>query len=123
MTPNVVSFNANGSHLATTGYDGQVRVWDTATGQMTSTWAAHDGWAFGVEYSPTGNQLATCGRRGAITLWSLQGIRQRDLQADDDVACATFSPDGSQLAACTANGQLQIFSVADADAPGIHLLR
>ena len=104
-----VAFHPQAKRLASIGYDGDVRIWDVESGEQLTEWHAHTGWAFGVDFSPRGDLLATCGRQGSVVLWNESGERQRDFQADDDVACVKFSPDGCRLAACTANGQIKIW--------------
>jgi WD40 repeat protein len=108
-----VAFHPGSTQLATTGYDGQIRLWNVATGELATQWQAHSGWAFGVAYLPAGNQLVSWERRGRICLWNLQGQLIRELEADDDVASVAFSPTGDQLAACTASGQLKLWSLHD----------
>lgn len=117
-----VAFHPKNTQLATTGYDGQIRLWNVATGELATQWQAHSGWAFGVAYLPAGNQLVSWGRRGQICLWNLQGQLIRELQADDDVASVAISPTGDQLAACTASGQLKLWSLHDLATDGRILL-
>ena len=112
-----VAFDAQSRLLATTGYDGQIRLWNVPTGEIVSQWPAHEGWAFGVMFLPQGD-LVSWGRKGRISIWNPEGQRMRDLWADDDVASVAVSPDGSRLAACTASGQLKIWALADLNEDG-----
>lgn len=108
-----VAFHPRHTQLATTGYDGQIRLWKVPAGEVVTEWTAHAGWAFGVAYLPAGDQLVSWGRKGQICLWSSDGQLVREFQADDDVASVAVSPKGDQLAACTASGQLQLWSLRD----------
>jgi eukaryotic-like serine/threonine-protein kinase len=47
---------------------GEVKVWDTATGQLRFTLQATPAWA--VAFSPDGKRLATGGANGAVKLWN-----------------------------------------------------
>lgn len=113
-----VAFHPSHTQLATTGYDGQIRLWNVPTGEVVTEWTAHAGWAFGVAYLPAGDQLVSWGRKGQICLWNSDGQLAREFQADDDVASLAISPEGGQLAACTASGQLKLWSLRDPGAEG-----
>lgn len=108
-----VAFHPRSAQLATTGYDGQLRMWNAATGEVVTEWSAHADWAFGVAYLPAGDQLVSWGRKGQICLWNTDGQLVREFQADDDVASVAVSPEGELLAACTASGQLKLWTLRD----------
>src|SRR6185436_12148650 len=51
--------------------DGEVRVWDSATGRAERVWRAHDGVVRAIAYSPDGRRLATGGHDGLIRIFDL----------------------------------------------------
>jgi WD40 repeat protein len=61
-----VAFSPDGTRLLTGGYDMNVRLWDTADGELVETYQGHRGWVFGVAFSPDGS-LALSGGGGRYT--------------------------------------------------------
>jgi WD40 repeat protein len=78
-----VAFSADGRALATGGYDGEVRVWEVATGQLQRRFTGHAGKipadVRALAFSPDGRLLVSgCELRDPIPLvWDLTG-RLRD---------------------------------------------
>ncbi len=50
---------SDGSWLATSGYDGTVRIWDSVTGRERAVLTGHTGPVEGVTVAPDGSLLAT----------------------------------------------------------------
>ena len=108
-----LSFDRESNTLASIGYDGRICLWDFVTQAPMRQWKAHDGWAFCVEYAPSGDRLASGGRAGVVVLWNAFGHEMQRFRADDDVACVTFSPDGRRLAASTASGAIYVWTLSN----------
>ena len=53
-----VSIHPNGNRIATSGQDGQVRVWNAKDGQLIHTIALGRGWVDNVAWAPDGRWLA-----------------------------------------------------------------
>jgi WD40 repeat protein len=99
-----LAFSPDGTKLATTGSDNwggdnTVRVWDVATGKELRPRDGHGSPISSIAFSPTGNNIATAGRDGAVHLWKassgkhlvrLDGHRGRGPQV-------SFSSDGRWL--------------------------
>ena len=66
-----ISVSPNGLFLAAAGDDHASRIVELATGKMTATLIGHLDWVQCVEFSPSGQQLASCGNDGALCLWSI----------------------------------------------------
>jgi WD40 repeat protein len=106
----VIRFGANGAYLATSVWDGTVKMWSAIRGGYTVT-LRRDGEAVdSADISPDGTHIATLLKSGKLMLWdartgteitSVNGFRQafpsgNRLAVPQSVLC--YCPDGSQLA-------------------------
>lgn len=93
-----VSFNAEGTKLATGAYDGTARVWELPAGREVQR-ASVSGGAEVVAFSPNGKRFVAGGLGGSV---SISEIRRADSPATFDlpgsVRCVAFSPDGRRYA-------------------------
>lgn len=71
-----VAFHPDGKHLATTGRDTVVRVWEIATGKQIAEIGKSRGgqfkdWLHALSFSADGNWLVTGDMAGAVQVWRL----------------------------------------------------
>jgi RNA polymerase sigma factor (sigma-70 family) len=66
-----VAFSPNGELLATGGEDGQVKLWDPASGKERLSWQAHPNGIWGLAFSPDGRTVASGGADNSIRLWEV----------------------------------------------------
>src|SRR5207302_1510862 len=52
--PTILALSPNGKHLATGGYDGIIRIWDTDSGDFERALVGHDSYVYGLAWSPDG---------------------------------------------------------------------
>ncbi len=67
-----ITFNADGSLIASGGSDGSVRIWETMTGTVSHELTPHEDWISDITFNPNGIILAVASRDGLIRLWSLE---------------------------------------------------
>jgi len=74
-----VCYHPSGSRIASAGHDGEVYIWDTASGDLLIRIPILDGSALhAIEWSPDGQQLATVNRGGdLIVLGSAENVIPR----------------------------------------------
>jgi WD40 repeat protein len=83
---------------------GDVKIWDAATGQVTTTLSGHSATAWAVAFRPSGRLLATSSADRTIRLWDLaSGRTVGSIEAKSAALDLAFSPDSSILAATSYN--------------------
>jgi WD40 repeat protein len=110
---NAVSFQPQGTMLASGGQDGKVRLFDLVKGAQLREINAHptkDGtMIYAVAWMPDGKQILTAGYDNTLRLFdAASGNKVREFRAykvkefeqghQDSVFCATISPDGKYVA-------------------------
>jgi tRNA A-37 threonylcarbamoyl transferase component Bud32 len=94
------TMSADGSRVATGGADGNIHLWDAATGKLLHALAGQSGPAKALAFSPDGTRLATAGENGSVRLWDVMtGVEVFALRnSPHPITAISFSPDGSKLA-------------------------
>ncbi len=95
-----IAFAPDGKRLATSGYDGAVRLWDAATGRRIGKLEGARGTVWTLDYAPGGDRLAAAGEDGKIRIWSPADGRLLLTLAghERNIWEVRFSPDGARLA-------------------------
>jgi WD40 repeat protein len=62
-------FSPNRRLVATSSYDGNVRVWLAETGQLLATLAGHQSWVYGVAFSGDGSRIVSASRDRTARVW------------------------------------------------------
>ena len=61
---NALAFSPDGKQLAAACANGEVKLWNAATGEAAGTLSGHNGEALAVAFSPDGNRLASASQPG-----------------------------------------------------------
>jgi WD40 repeat protein len=101
-----LSFSPDGKSLSSGYWDGTVKLWDVATGELMHTWEGPDNVEC-VSFSPDGSMLAAAFEYPLVYLWDTRtGEVLHVLEADTSrvwLPKMTFLSNGRTLA-CTSNG-------------------
>ncbi len=113
-----LAFSPDGSRVATTGWKGRVRIFDTRTNREISSFAAHGQSGVRLDWSRDGRRFATTGNDGKTILWDAErGEKGVALQAipNGRVEPVVFHPDSTLVAAPAPAGGVRIFRVPGGD--------
>lgn len=108
-----VAYSTDGSQLVSGGYDGAVKIWNTATGVLVRTLSSGANAILCVAYK--GNRVAAGDTSGTVRLWDADtGTLLNTLSAHTDLAQAvTFSPNGLYLATGGADGYVRLWDLSN----------
>jgi WD40 repeat protein/serine/threonine protein kinase len=106
-----IALNRDGLLLASTAFDGTVRLWDAATGKELRLLGEHRGNIHAVAFSPDGKRLAGGADDLAVVVWDVgSGKVERTLRGQkSQITAVAFSPDGKSLA--SAGNDLKVWDL------------
>jgi WD40 repeat protein/serine/threonine protein kinase len=109
-----LAWSADGTRLASGGFDGTIRIWDAVTGKQISSIPSAPG-VLSVAWRPDGRQLASANFPDkTVSIWEpATGKRLRTLTGHSaDVWAVDWSPDGSRLASADAATNVIVWDAA-----------
>ncbi|MEO6740018.1 MAG: TIR domain-containing protein [Chthoniobacteraceae bacterium] len=117
------SMSADDSRVVTAGYDGNVRIWDAATGKAVGTPMKHalkpgttafDPDAITAVFNADATRVASTASDGTVRIWDAQSGTPVGtvVQLEGLAKRAAFSPDGRLAAAGDSRGNVRIFDAA-----------
>ena len=113
---NAVAFSQDGQTVATGGADGNVRLWDAATGQEIGPPMSSDAKPVAaVTFSPDGTLVAAGSADGNVQLWDTATEQEAGtalVAGAAEVDALAFSQDGKLLATGGQDGAVRLWDVA-----------
>lgn len=69
-----IAFSPNHKYLADCSFDGSCKIWDTHTDpcSLMCTLEGHENEVKCIEWSASGNLIATCGRDKSVWIWCME---------------------------------------------------
>jgi WD40 repeat protein/transcriptional regulator with XRE-family HTH domain len=104
------TFSPNEQRLATSSWDGVIKIWDVSNAALLWTSPAVDV-VMALAFSPDGRALASGGTDGKVRIWNVtDGALLQTLNDHvGPVFCVAWSPDGKILASAGHDGQIRLW--------------
>ncbi len=121
VTPTSLALSPDGSLLVTGGRDipqspqDTVTIWQVSDGSKLQTMIGHSEWVNAVDYSPTGELVASGSDDMTVRLWRVEQATEALalLGHSAPVTTVAFSPDGQVLASGSLDGTVRLWQVGD----------
>ena len=107
-----VAWHHDGTRLATSSWDGTVRMWAAADGAPIAQLARHENVVRNVAFAPKGDFLATASWDGTARICEVEKRIFQELAGHDDfVYSVAFAPDGRRLVTASWDRTAKLWSV------------
>ncbi|KAG0286518.1 hypothetical protein BGZ96_009380 [Linnemannia gamsii] len=124
-----VTFSPDDRWIASSSYDRTVKLWDTRSGALISSFISHTGLVNCVRFAPNGSYIASASKDNTLRLWE---VNLSDLKLDPQdyttnsadgrqvflgspPDCATYSPSGRQLITGSPHAPIRQFNADSGD--------
>jgi WD40 repeat protein/serine/threonine protein kinase len=111
-----VAFSHDGKLLASASEDGQIKIWETATGKEICAISGLPQGVSRIAFSPTEYSLVSASEDKTVRLWdAMTGREIRRFSGNESrVYAVAFGPDGRQIASGGEDRTVRVWDVADA---------
>jgi WD40 repeat protein len=114
----VVAFSDSGDVLASGGWEGGVRLWQTAGGQRLARWQAHGDSVNGIGFASDDQLIVTAGYDGVLAAWDRGGNPVRRQQTPSPITHMVLATAAGRVLTGHADGAVRVWRLAD-----FHLLQ
>jgi WD40 repeat protein len=116
-----LAISPTGKHVAASGYDRYLRVFELPDGKLKYSVRAHSDFAYAVAFSRDGTGLVTGGKDNAVKLWdAASGKLLQTLNGhNQEVLAVLFSPDGKAVYSSGREPQIRRWEVSNGGRPRV----
>jgi WD40 repeat protein len=106
-----LAYSPNGKLLATGDVNGQIYLWDIATGEPILCCTGHAGWVHGIAFSHDGKMLVSASSDLTVKLWdTFDGSCLRTFTGHHQrVRSISFSPDSQSIASGSSDATIRLW--------------
>ena len=109
----VVAFDVSGQVLASGGWEGRVRLWDTVSGGHIRSWPAHSDSVNGIAFLNDERELISAGYDGRIIRWSVDGGLLQSVDTGVPITHMVAHVASDRLLTGHNDGTVQLWRLAD----------
>jgi|CXWL01.1.fsa_nt_gi WD40 repeat protein len=109
-----IAFSADGSRVATTGWKGLIKTFDTRTNRELTSFVGHGQSGIRIDWSRDGKHFATTGNDGKVMLWDAGSREKRsELLGMKGGESVVFHPGSAFVAGEAQDGVAKVWRVSD----------
>ncbi|HEV3118281.1 MAG TPA: serine/threonine-protein kinase, partial [Gemmataceae bacterium] len=105
--------------------DGNIRLWEVASGKLLHTFTGHDRPVLSVAFAPRGHHALSCAADNSIRLWDIDNHKLirvfEHVRPATIFNCVAFSPDGRQAISAANDRTLRLWNVATGKQLGLSI--
>ena len=109
----IVAFSHAGDVLASGGWEGGVRLWQTSGARQVASWRAHDDSVNGVGFTADDRHVITAGYDGILAEWDRAGNPGRQQRTPSPVTHMVLAASVGRIVTGHADGVVRVWRLSD----------